>query len=123
MRMLAVIGLVTGLAAALSTVPAAAATTPTLRVGSTSTLSVVGAGFRPRVLVTLRVVAPGLERRVSVRTGARGGFTLRFPALDRCAPNLLVAHAANGTGARVSPVWFVRECPPPPPLAPGVAGA
>ena len=108
---------------ALGATVGTAGTSPTLRVGTTTTLSLVGTGFTPRVLVTLRVVAPDFSRRVVVRAGAKGGFTARFPGLDRCATNMMIARAANGTGARVPISWWIRECPPPPPLQPGVAGA
>jgi hypothetical protein len=95
----------------------------TIRVGPTRGFSVIGTGFRPKVLVTLRVIAPGLDRRVTVRAGVRGGFTLRLPGLARCEPRSVTARAANGAGARIPVTWFVRECPPPPPLQPGLAGA
>ncbi len=110
---------------------AAAVTSPTLRVGTTSNLSLIGTGFKPRVLVTLRVVSPGGTRKATVRTGVRGGFTFRFPGVERCVPDLVTARATNGALASIPIVWFVRECPPPPPplqpgtppYQPGVAGA
>jgi len=103
--------------------PSAGATSPTLRVGTTTSLTVIGTGFKPRVLVTLRVSGSEFTRRVTVRTGLKGGFTFRFAGLERCSPHVVLAQMANGVGARVPISWFVRECPPPPPLQPGVAGA
>ena len=35
----------------------------------------------------------------------------------------VIATTATGARARVPAAWFVRECPPPPPLAPGVYSA
>ena len=96
-----------------------AATNPALRIGTTSSLSLIGTGFKPRVLVTLRVVSPAGTRTVTVRTGVRGGFTFRFPGVERCVPDLVTARAANGALAKIPIVWFLRECPPPPPLQPG----
>lgn len=102
---------------------ASAATPPAIRVGTSPTLSVIGAGFKPRGLVTLQLGGTDFSRRVTVHTGARGGFTHRFPSIERCAPNFVIARAPNGVGARVPVRWFVTECPPPPPLQPGAAGA
>lgn len=103
--------------------PAASATPPTLKIGMSTNLSVVGSGFKPRVLVTLRVVFPGVTRTAQVRTSRQGAFTFQFIGIERCAPDLVTARTATGSGARVSPVWFVRECPPPPPLQPGTPPA
>jgi hypothetical protein len=99
---------------------AASTTKPSLRVGASPQLLLVGAGFRPRSLVTLRVVSTTLTRRVVVRTGSRGGFTYRFPSIDRCDPTSVVAEAANGLSARVPVTWFTRSCISPPPIQPGV---
>ena len=117
-----VLALVAALAAAAVTAagPTSAATTPTLRIGQSSTLSVVGTGFRPRTVVTVRIVTTGTERTSAVRTGIRGGFTLRLPALERCEPTVVVARAANGATARVPLAWFARDCMPPPPIQPGI---
>jgi hypothetical protein len=115
------------LVAALATVAlagggaASGATTPTLRIAPSATLSIVGAGFRPRSVVTIRVVTPGADRTASVRTGIRGGFTIRLPALERCEPTVVVARAGNGATARVPVAWFARDCLPPPPMQPGIA--
>jgi hypothetical protein len=100
-------------------IPARAGAAPTLRIGPTNGLSVIGTGFRPQALVTLHIVGAGVERRATVRAGARGGFVHRFPGLERCTPDLVIARTANGVSARVPIPWFIRECPPPPPLAPG----
>ena len=96
----------------------AAATAPTLRLGSTTGLALVGSGFKPRVLVTVRVVAPDFTRRLVVRAGPRGGFRVTLPALDRCDPTLVVARAANGATAAVPVARIVRDCMPPPPIQP-----
>jgi hypothetical protein len=98
----------------------AAPIAPTLRVASGPSLVLVGTGFAPQSLVRLRVTGPGVDRRVSVRAGAGGGFTTRFAGLEPCSVREAAASAANGARARVPTPWFVRECPPPPPLAPGV---
>jgi hypothetical protein len=99
---------------------AAVPTAPTLHVASGPSLVLVGTGFAPRSLVRLRVSGPGVDRRASVRVGDRGGFTTRFAGLDPCSVKEATASGANGARARVPTPWFVRECPPPPPLAPGV---
>ena len=119
MKSRASIALLLAVAVLGGTASATAATSPTLRVGTTSNLSLIGAGFKPRILVTLRVVAPGGTRLATVRTGVRGGFTFRFPSVERCVPDVVTARASNGELARIPVVWFVRECPPPPPLQPG----
>ena len=108
------------MALASTSAGATAAAAPTLRIGPTSDLSVVGAGFRPGMLVRIQLVGPGLDRRATVRAGARGGFTFRFHGVERCAARSVIARATNGAGARVPPPWFVRECPPPPPIQPSV---
>ena len=109
-------------AAALAGTTAAttSATGPTLRIGPTGDLSVVGSGFRPGILVRIQLIGPALDRRTSVRAGARGGFMLRFRGVERCAPRSVTARASNGAGARVPLPWFIRECPPGPPLQPSV---
>lgn len=93
---------------------------PRLVIGLADTLSVTGTGFAPRTFVTLRVAAPVRLRVVRVRTGALGGFTLRFSGLDRCDPLSVTARTANGTTVRVPIVWFTRTCIASPPLEPGV---
>ena len=107
-------------AVALASTSAGAAAAPTLRIGPTNDLSVVGSGFRPGMLVRIQLVGPDLDRRATVRAGARGGFTFRFRGVERCAARSVIARATNGAGARVPPPWFVRECPPPPPIQPSV---
>ena len=108
------------LALASGAAVSSAGTGPTLRIGSTNDLSVVGSGFRPGILVRIQLVGPGLDRRATVRAGVRGGFAFRFHGVGRCAARSVIARATNGAAARVPPPWFVRECPPPPPLQPGV---
>jgi hypothetical protein len=106
-------------AAGLASISATAATGPSLRIGSNNELSVVGRGFRPGTVVRIQLVGPALDRRATVRTGPRGGFTLLFPGIARCAPSSVIARAANGVSVRVPPPFFLRDCPPPPPLPPG----
>ena len=120
------IALVSALAVvALVTVPGGAATvtasgpTPTLRIGSGPFVVVVGSGFAPRSLVRVRVTGNDIDRRASIRASLRGSFVTRFPGLDRCAVKQVTARTTSGVLVRVPPPWFVRECPPPPPLAPG----
>jgi len=97
----------------------AMAATPTLRVTPGPSLTVQGAGFVPRSLVRLRVTDSGaVLRMVTVRAGARGGFLVRFPSLETCSPTAITATGPGVRPARVPTAWFVRECPPPPPLAP-----
>jgi len=103
-----------------STTGAAAGTAPTLRIGPTNDLSVVGSGFRPGILVRIQLIGFGLDRRATVRAGARGGFTFLFRGVARCEARSVIARATNGAGARVPVPWFIRECPPPPPLQPGI---
>ncbi len=98
---------------------AASSGAPTLRVGNGPFMVLVGSGFAPRSLVRVRVTGNGIDRRASVRTNLRGGFVTRFPGLDRCSVKQATARTIGGVLARVPPPWFIRECPPPPPLAPG----
>ena len=107
-------------ALASTTAGATAATAPTLRIGPTNDLSVIGSGFRPGILVRIQLVGFGLDRRATVRAGVRGGFTFLFRGVDRCEARSVIARATNGAGARVPVPWFIRECPPPPPLQPGI---
>ena len=99
---------------------AAAGGAPTLRVGNGQFIVLVGSGFVPRSLVRLRVTGNGIDRRASIRANLRGGFVMRFPGLDRCSVKQATARTIGGALVRVPPPWFIRECPPPPPLAPGV---
>jgi len=97
----------------------AVAAAPTLRIVPGLSLTVQGAGFLPRSLVRLRVTDSGsVLRVVSVRTGSRGGFLVRFAALETCSPTAITATGPGVRQARVPLAWFVRECPPPPPLDP-----
>jgi len=108
---------------ALVAVPGGAATvaaTPTLRIGNGPFMVLVGSGFAPRSLVRVHVTGNGIERRASIRANLRGYFVTRFPGLDRCAVKQVTARTIGGALVRVPPPWFIRECPPPPPLAPGV---
>ncbi|HET9288404.1 MAG TPA: hypothetical protein VFO26_12695 [Gaiella sp.] len=96
---------------------ASSATAPQVRVAPGETLTIVGAGFAPRVLVRLRLAGPGIARQTTVRAGRRGGFTRRFPGLGACSVDEVTASAGRAR-ARVPTPWFIKECPPPPPLAP-----
>jgi hypothetical protein len=110
---------------ALAAGPGGAATlagsggTPTLRVGNGQFITLVGAGFAPRSLVRVRVTGLGVDRRASIRADVRGRFVTRFPGIERCSVKQATAIPAGGALVRVPPPWFIRECPPPPPLAPG----
>lgn len=99
---------------------ASSAAAPTLRIATAAQLTVVGAGFPPRGLVRVHLVGPGLVKRSFVRTNAAGAFVLRFSGLEPCSLESVVAITSSGTRVRVPTAFFVRECPPPPPLAPGV---
>lgn len=114
---LAVVALV-GVPGGAATVMASGAA-PTLRVGNGPFMVVVGSGFAPRSLVRVRVRGEGIDRRASIRANLRGSFVTRFPGLDRCAVEQVTARTIGGALVRVPPPWFIRECPPPPPLAPG----
>jgi hypothetical protein len=115
MRIVVASILAAGLTAALA--PTAEAAAPTLRVVPGPALAVQGTGFVPRTLVRLRLTQPGeVVRAVWVRTGSRGGFLVRFPALEPCSVGQITASGARTLRARVPTAWLVRECPPPPPL-------
>jgi hypothetical protein len=105
---------------ATPTAPAATTATPVIRVAPGHTLGVIGVGFAPRALVRIRAVGAGIDRRAYVRANAHGAFMFRFAAIERCSVDEVIATTAAGARARVPAAWFVRECPPPPPLAPGV---
>lgn len=105
-------------------VPSAPASAPVLRVVPGPTLVVAGAGFVPRTLVRLRLTRSGVVvRTTSVRAGGRGGFVVRLPGIEACATTLVTATGVQGRRPRVPASWFVRECPPPPPLAPALGAA
>lgn len=109
--------LIAACAAAAALPSTAAAATPTLRVVTAPALAVQGAGFVPRTLVRLRLVRAGeIVRSVRVRAGSRGGFLVRFPALEACSVSAITASGPGERRSRVPASWFVRECPPPPPL-------
>jgi len=98
---------------------AASSGAPTLRVGNGQFLVLVGSGFAPRSLVRVRVTGPGVDRRTSVRASIGGSFVTRFNGIDPCSVQEATASAiVGGARARVPRPWFLRECPPPPPLAP-----
>ena len=99
---------------------AAAPTGATLRVSTAARLTLVGTGFGPRAVIRVQLVGPGLTKRTTVRTSPGGGFVLRFAGLERCSIDSATAITATGARVRVPTAFFVRECPPPPPLAPGV---
>lgn len=107
-------------AAPTASATAAPTAKPTIRIAPGHTLGVTGVGFAPRAVVRIRVVGAGIDRRAYVRANAQGGFMFRFAALERCSVDEVIATTAAGARARVPAAWFVRECPPPPPLAPGV---
>jgi len=97
---------------------------PTLRVGNGQFLVLVGSGFAPHSLVRVRVTGPGVDRRTSVRASIGGSFITRFYGIDPCSVQEATASAiVGGARARVPRPWFLRECPPPPPLAPSVGPA
>jgi hypothetical protein len=108
------------LLAASASAPASPLEAPTLRVGVGPQLTLVGVGFPPRARLSVRVDGPGLTRRASVRASSRGRFVLRFAGLERCSIDRATAITPSGARVRVPTAWFVRECPPPPPLAPGI---
>jgi hypothetical protein len=101
----------------------AAGGAPALRVGTGPSLAIVGTGFAPRSVVRLHLVGPGIDRRSTVRAGARGGFFVSFAGYGRCSVDAVTAIAPNGVRTRVPTPWFVRECPPPPPLQPAPPAA
>ena len=102
-----------------ATAPAASSGSPLLRIGLGPALTVLGSGFIPGALVRIRVVGGTVDKRVSVRANGKGTFFVRFAGLERCSADQVTATSA-GARAHVPTPWFVRECPPPPPLAPGV---
>ena len=106
----------------IATTTAAGAATPILRVGTGPTLAVVGSGFAPKTVVRIHIVGTGVDRRASIRAGATGTFVFRFAEIGRCSVEAVTATTASGARTRVPRPWFIRECPPPPPLAPGVYG-
>ena len=110
-------------ATATSSALAATTASPLIRVAPGHNLGVAGTGFAPRALVRIRVVGAGIDRRTYVRANAQGAFLFRFAAIERCSVDAVIATTAAGARARVPAAWFVRECPPPPPLAPGVYSA
>lgn len=116
---IAVLSILAVLVSACSAAAAGAtAAAPTLRIGPGEQLTVVGAGFPARALVRIRVRGEGVDRAKTVRTSVRGRLTARF-LLGRCDASAVTAAIAGRVRARVPTSWFVRECPPPPPLQPG----
>ena len=119
MRVLLACAVACAVAAAGSAAVDAGTVQPRLRVGGDPVLTVIGSGFPGRASVRVHVTGPGIDRRVAVRAGVRGVFAVRFVGLARCAPREITAVTPSGARARVPAPWFVRECPPPPPLDPG----
>ena len=115
--------IVASAAVASASALAATAAVPVIRVAPGTSLTVAGTGFAPRALVRVHVVGSGVDRRASVRAGEKGSFVARFAGIARCSVDEVTATTAAGARARVPAAWFVRECPPPPPLAPGVYSA
>ena len=114
-----VASIVVACVAAATLASTATAATPTVRVVTAPSLTVRGTGFVPRTIVRLRLVRAGdVVRSVRVRAGSRGGFLVRFPALEACSVTAITASGQRERRARVPAAWFVRECPPPPPLGP-----
>lgn len=118
----ALVALLAGLALAVVSTAATASSTagPTLRIATGAQLTVVGSGFSPRTLVRVHLAGPGFAKRSTVRTNAAGSFAVRFAGLETCALESASAITSSGARVRVPTAFFVRECPPPPPLAPGV---
>jgi hypothetical protein len=98
--------------------PAGAPNGAVLTVAPAAQLTLSGAGFAPGVRVTVTLAGLEQPRRKVVRASARGRFTVRFAGLGRCSITGATAVAGDGGRARVPPAWFVRRCPPPPPLDP-----
>jgi hypothetical protein len=119
MRTIGLLALVVLIALALG-VGDARAGAPTLRVVPGPSLAVAGTGFVPRTVVVLRLNGPAVERVVRVTSGRRGGFLVRF-ALEKCSLTTITASGIRSRSARIPLPWFVRECPPPPPLAPAAS--
>lgn len=111
------VSVLTLVAAGVICAGAESAATPTLRVAPGPSLTLAGAGFVPRTVVVLRLKGPSVARLARVRSGRGGGFLVRF-AVDGCSVTTVTAVGVGSRTARVPTAWFVRECPPPPPLAP-----
>ena len=92
---------------------------PALRIVPGPSLAVAGTGFVPRTIVLLRLKGPDVARLVRVRSGRNGGFLVRF-AIENCSLTAITAAGTQNRSARIPTPWFVRECPPPPPLDPSV---
>jgi hypothetical protein len=116
------LALLTGLALAagvLGVAGAQAAAPPTLRIVPGPSLVVAGTGFVPQTVVVVRVGGPDAARVARVRSGRTGRIRAAFPGLTTCSASAVTARGVRDRFARVPVAWFVRECPPPPPLAPG----
>jgi hypothetical protein len=103
---------------ALATSASAGTTKATLRIVDQTPLTVRGTGFHVEQSVRLNVSQSGstLVRR-TVRTGLRGGFTVRLvaPTLQRCGGD--VAITARDASGRIAVAKLpMPDCPPP--LAP-----
>ena len=93
---------------------------PALRIVPGPSLAVAGTGFVPRTIVLVRLKGPDVARLVRVRSGRNGGFLVRF-AIENCSLTAITATGTRNRSARIPTPWFVRECPPPPPLDPAVS--
>lgn len=96
---LAVCGIATGALAPLAQPAAHRRPAAALDIRSTSPLTVVGSGFRPREHVRVSATLAGLTRTLRATVGSTGGFRVVFLGLgaSRCDELHVVAIRQAGT--------------------------
>lgn len=90
------------------------ATTPTLRLVTTTPLVVRGEAFRARERVVVTAVTLTGPRRVVVQATARGRFGATFRLANQPCGKAFAVRAAGARGSRASVVVPSRACIPPP---------
>jgi hypothetical protein len=112
-RLIAVVVLLSLVLAGL----ASAQTKPTLRLVRDTPLTLRGSGFRSGEIVRLTLLRAGKGRvDRSIRAGAAGTFTARFPLLVATQPCRSLTVRAVGAEGRQA--LYTHRCQPPDPALP-----
>jgi hypothetical protein len=106
--------LITAIALAAAAGASATVAAPTLKITAGEPLTVRGAGFGSRTLVTVRVAVEGSRATKRVRSGAAGGFTVRFDSVSVYPCHITSIVARSATGRQASVKMPPAQCPQPP---------
>jgi hypothetical protein len=104
--------LVLALVAAGTAATASSTARPTLKVGRSAPLTLVGTHFVAREQVRVTVVSDGRRARKTLAANERGRFVVRFSTVvpDRC--NGLLVSAIGSRGSRAGLKLPQPMCPP-----------